>query len=149
MDIVVGCDYSTKFIHLAWNINNWEWKRVPVNPDLLSFIETVGSELPSCKWKVGDTAKLYIERPWSRYNPQTALQLQRIATIVDVVATQAGYETIWVPIAHWRSTLFGKGRYTTAIAKVLSVKLATETIGMEVDHNTADAVCLALYGAKQ
>lgn len=143
---ILGCDYSTKYVNLAWKEEaEWQYPRIAVDGDLGQFLFDLKHELPAhiSREKFG---QLYIERPWSRYNPGTAMQLQRIATIVDVVATQAGYETHWVAIAEWRSKIFGKGKYDSKTAKQMAVNLVKERFDIVADDNTADAICLALYG---
>jgi len=139
--MIVGCDYSTKYVHFGWNCGGWNYPRIPVEEDLGEFLFNINHALP-------EGAHLYLERPWSRYNPYTGMQMQRIATIIDVVATQKSYETHWVSIATWRSKLFGKGKYTTKVAKEMAITYVKERCGVEVDDNTADAICLALYGEK-
>lgn len=144
--MILGCDYSTKFIHLAWETTFWEYLRITVEDDLGEFLWNLKDKIP---YPHGGEGHLYIERPWSRYNPGTAMALQRIATIVDVVATQAGYETHWIAIAAWRSKLFGKGKYPSKIAKEMAKAYVKEKCGLEVDDNTADAICLTMYGEMQ
>lgn len=144
--MIIGCDYSTKFVHLAWKTISWEFPRITVEEDLGEFLYGLNEMIP---YPHGGDGRLYIERPWSRYNPGTAMALQRIATIVDVVATQAGYETHWIPIAAWRSKIFGKGKYPSKIAKEMAKAHVKKTCGLDVDDNTADAICLALYGEIQ
>lgn len=142
--MILGCDYSTKFVNLGWFNQGWHYPRTKVAEDLGEFLYDLKLLLPD-PWEDGH---LYIERPWSGYNQWTGMQMQRVATIVDVVATQAGYETHWVAIATWRSKLFGKGKYTTKLAKSLAISYAREKCGITegIDDNTADALCLALYG---
>lgn len=143
--MIVGCDYSTKFIHLAWYepIDGWQVPRIAVDPDLGQFLYDLEVALPD---PVG--GKLILERPWFRYNAQTAMLMQRVSTIVDVVATQKGFETHWVPIATWRSKIFGKGKYDTKTAKKLAIEHAKKFSNLSVDDNTADAICLATYGGE-
>jgi len=141
--MIVGIDYSTKYVHLAWNLGGWNYPRIKVEEDLGEFLFNLNDILPSL---LEEDGHIYIERPWARYNVQTGMLMQRIATVVDVVATQAGYETHWVAIAAWRSLIFGKGTYKTKIAKQLAIAKVKEVMYTEVDDNTADAICLALYG---
>ena len=143
---IVGVDYSTKAVHLAWNLGGWQWPHYVISDDLGEFLEALWYAFPDSH----DDGHIFIERPWARYNAWTGMQMQRIATIVDVVATQRGYQTHWVAIAQWRSAIFGKGKYPTKIAKAKSIDIALETIpyfnGKKMDDNTADSICLALYG---
>lgn len=139
---ILGCDYSTKSIHFAWRACGWEWRRFDVQEDLSEFILRINMYLPE---PTGND-HLFIEMPWTRYNPGTGMKLQRIATIVDVIATQKGYDTHWVAIPSWRTKIFGKGKYPTKLAKELSMSIAKKETGKDLDDNTSDAICLALYG---
>lgn len=144
--MIVGCDYSTKLVHLAWEITKKGtkkgWYTAEVDPNQLSILESHIRQLA----KDGAVA-LYLEKPWTRNNMWTGMQMVRIATIVETLAKLSDIEVHLVSPSHWRSEIFGKGKYDRKTAKALSVAKATEVLGQEVDDNTADAVCIALYGA--
>lgn len=143
--MIIGCDYSTKFIDLAFDDGGWMHFRIKVDQELEVLLEELKSIFEK-QWEGSSSLHLYIERPWARYNVATGMSLQRISTIVDVVATQCGYYTHWVAIQSWRSKVFGKGKYTTDVAKQLSLQKAKELGISTKDHNISDAVCLAVYG---
>lgn len=136
---ILGCDYSSKAIHFGWGS---EWRTFPVNEDLDEFMLQIKMYLPN-SW---DNGHLFIERPWARYNIAVGLQMQRISTIIDVIATQAGYTTHWVTPAQWRSKVFGKGKYPTKIAKQMAIDIIKDKLKLDVDDNAADALCLSIYG---
>ena len=138
--MIIGVDYSTKYVHFGWLPN--QWRKLRVDEDLLAFTQGIANMLPE-----HEDGHLYLERPWARYNAWTGMQMQRIATIIDVVATQQGWNVHWTTIAAWRSKLWGKGKYASKEAKKMALAYVKEECGLDLtDDNAADAICLAIYG---
>lgn len=144
--MIIGCDYSTKAIHLSW-IRDARWYTCVIKNEL------IGEELESLRIffrdriiEGGGYGEIFIEKPFTRGNAWTGVMMQRMATIIEVMATLAGFEIHWANTQAWRSKVFGKGKYKKAQAKQLVIEKALELTGQKHDDDTADSICIALYG---
>src|SRR3990172_9822856 len=114
--MIIGVDYSTKFIDLAYRGEDmWTNTRMVINKDAgitKGFLEKLYGELKIFNAKV---QAVYIEQPWmnaGRFggNPKTSMQMVAVATIVQMQSIMLGYRVEWAPVVRWRSKVFGKGR---------------------------------------
>lgn len=143
--MIIGCDYSTKAIHFCSG-QDGKYQTHAIREEVLK------EEISRLEWffesqtELSTDNILYIEKPFARGNIWTGVQMQRMATIIEVVATQWGVKVKWANTQAWRTAIFGKGKYTRAQAKKLAIAKALEVLGEEVDDNTADALCICLYG---
>ena len=151
--IIVGVDYSTKAIDLAFKGDDfWNNRRLIIGKDGIDkkFLETLRGELGAFTYAV---KAVYIEKPWMNVgfgnsNPKTTMQMVAVATIVQMTGIMLGYRIEWAPVVSWRSKVFGKGKYTKAIAKGLAISWAQANTGLTIPNdNVADACCIAQYGA--
>jgi len=153
--VIVGCDYSTKAVDLAYlhplDEGVWYHKKIAVNGLDKECLDAINYELEFAMegFALVDHPVIYIEQPWSRYNQATAMQMVKVATAVEVLGKLAGYRVEWAHVASWRSAVFGKGKYDKATAKRLSREWAVTHTGLAIvstDDNAADACCIAAFG---
>ena len=67
--------------------------------------------------------------------------------IAQAAAADVGVATMRVPVPTWRKEIFGRG--SVADNKATSVAFAQTKIPGVVDHNEADAVCIAEYARRK
>ncbi len=158
----LGCDYSTKAVHLALVAEADDVGRgigwcamvdlAHQGPALYvrEIRDAVGRALDhACKEGLSCLC-LYLEEPWARADKgiQTALALHRVAAFVEAVGWLSGLEVVRVAVPTWRSQLFGR-QPRSAQAKAMSINYVKTVYGVETrDHNLADAICLGAWGQR-
>lgn len=74
------------------------------------------------------------------------LSLHRVANHFEAIAVASGLEVAWVPVGTWRSVVLGNGRPKDPKAE--SIRFCRLAFGYQTaNHNQADGICLAAYGA--
>lgn len=101
----------------------------------------------------GVDRRVYIEKPWVRWNhrPLSGLQLTRTATYLEIAALQAYCEPVFVDPGVWRKAVYGNGRPDDA--KELARRTVLDRFGFETkfkyQHNICEAILIAYYGNLQ
>ena len=161
----LGCDYSTKAVHLALvsrdEVIEREHTAISFD-DLAGTILELDGLLNQLIWK-HRVAALWLETPWfaggkfvdgtfvaGRSNNNT-LKLHRVAHWIEALAIRTGISVHYVSPAEWRSQILGVGgRAKTAELKRASLRYAQMVYGVETkDDNLADAIAIAAYGLAQ
>lgn len=143
-----GLDYSTKALHFAVVEDR---RLVDAWGDVLSFDlpnRLVQMVKAARRLKDHGVRRVTLEAAW--FNPAagsnaSTLGLHRVAHHFEAVATAAGLEVLFVPIATWRMVVLGNGRPSKPKAE--AIWFAGAVYGYQTTNdNQADAICLAAYG---
>ena len=154
----LGCDYSTKAVHLAIVSRDVVLELGMVDADVLD----IDAQLDHLNWE-HDVTALWLEKPWfaggkfvdGKFVPgksnNNTLKLHRVAYWIEALAIRNGIAVNYVSPAEWRSQILGVGgRAKTAELKRASIRYAQMVYGVETkDDNLADAIAMAAYGLAQ
>lgn len=94
--------------------------------------------------------ELWLEEPWVRQGRGvgTALKLHEVPAQVKALAALSGITAHAVAVPTWRAAVLGDGRMRTGIAKPAAINYVRYAFAYETtNHNVADSICLASYGA--
>lgn len=163
MTASVGFDYSSKTFY--WAVTQYDQvlnhgrQDMPLEPEpnkLLKFYQDTKSLICALSAEY-DLIYTWIEQPFvNSRSPKAGQMLMRTATYLEIASLEALLTPVTVHPGTWRKKVFGNGRPSdtkaTAI-KYCADKLSYEppTLGKtarakNLDHNFADAACIAHYG---
>ncbi len=152
MTPVVGIDFSLRAIHCAildgptllsakrYGLGETTEQGIGVITKLAMQLQEQHGGLP-----------VYTERPFMlrgpRMNPQTTIDLSLLVGAIRGLFVAAGHAVTLVKPDEWRSVVGVTGK-DRAIKKASAIRIVRREFGIDLrgDDNTADSVCIALYG---
>lgn len=148
----VGIDYSATRLHLAIVRGNallYSGQR-DLGVDVVPQVAAMRDALCELLELAGEPFTVYLERPWLREGKGlgTAMKLHAVPTRVETIAAAMGMPTVFVAVNTWHLEVLGDGGLKSAAAKRAAIRYVAMVYGLETtDHNLADAICIASYGA--
>lgn len=147
-----GVDYAARRIHMAL-VRGRELVlsgQRDLGTDVPAQVAAIRGALSELRDAAGGEVTVYMERPWMREGKGmgSAMKLHAVPTRIETVAAALGLPVAFVPVNTWHLHVLGYGALKSAEAKRAALRYVSMVYGLETtDHNLADAVCLASYGA--
>lgn len=151
--IVGGLDYSTQSVALALVrgrelVYHAEHR---LGADLSVSIGVMSGAIEKLYDAAGKApCPIFMEKKWLRPGKGmgTAVKLHQVPTRFETLALAAGFTVHEVPINAWRAVVLGNGGLGTNAAKAAAIWYCERFYSMRPEnHNVADAICIASYGA--